>query len=205
MNLNYWENYYKANHEPFPPSSFSQFILRYINEDESIIDLGCGNGRDSLFFKKFLYVVGMDQCSDQIFRLKKHEDHRCKFIVDDFVNIKTPLPRMDHAYSRFTLHAITEAAENHVLNWVFENRFKYFFIEARSDKEEITGVVSDHYRRFININKILLKLLNIGFDIEYAEVAKGFSKYQTVYQKNYIDDPTLIRIVAKLGDSKKVD
>jgi len=74
---------------------------------------------------------------------------------------------------------------------------QYLFIETRSDKDELCGVgkkiskneyITDHYRRFINKDK-LLKMLKKNFRIIYSKEAKGFSKFKK-------EDPCLIRVIA---------
>ena len=50
MDLEYWEKYYQDNKLPFEPSDFSKYVVSKINKNSRLIDLGCGNGRDSLFF-----------------------------------------------------------------------------------------------------------------------------------------------------------
>ena len=56
-NKAYWSNFYSNSKElPFEPSGFSLYALHFLRsrlEKKSkfhILDLGCGNGRDSYFF-----------------------------------------------------------------------------------------------------------------------------------------------------------
>ena len=66
----YWQNYYTLNKAPIQPSPFAEFIYtNYIYtqtkkmEYQTIIDIGCGNGRDSIYFhSKGLKVHGVDLC-----------------------------------------------------------------------------------------------------------------------------------------------
>ena len=50
MNKEYWETFYAQNSEPFKPSSFANFCLKYMPDEATILDVACGNGRDSIFF-----------------------------------------------------------------------------------------------------------------------------------------------------------
>jgi len=47
---NYWDHYYQKKKSIFTNSDFSKFVNTYLTENSSIIDLGCGDGRDSFFF-----------------------------------------------------------------------------------------------------------------------------------------------------------
>ena len=44
---NYWDKYY-SKHQTFNNSDFVEFSKPFIKD--SVIDIGCGNGRDSIYF-----------------------------------------------------------------------------------------------------------------------------------------------------------
>ena len=44
--INYWDTYYKSN-KKIKESSFARFVIKKIDKNSKIIDIGCGNGRDS--------------------------------------------------------------------------------------------------------------------------------------------------------------
>lgn len=108
----YWNTYYKKGLAPKGPSCFAKVIGRYLEKDKQILELGCGNGRDSLFFSKLgLRVTSIDASDVVIDKLQKYiRDANIKniwFLCDDFVNsslMKTQ--QYDYIYSRFTLHSI---------------------------------------------------------------------------------------------------
>lgn len=59
--LKYWNSYYKCLDSEPVPSQFAAFILSEFNHFYDFVDIGCGNGRDSLFFNKFRKrVLGLD-------------------------------------------------------------------------------------------------------------------------------------------------
>ena len=52
-NKDFWNKFYKKNLAVNRPSNFAVFILKFLKKYKStIIDIGCGNGRDLLYFKK---------------------------------------------------------------------------------------------------------------------------------------------------------
>ena len=197
-NLIYWMNYYDQHSQPFEPSNFAHFVLSKIQNGESVIDLGCGNGRDSLFFAQNGHLTyGIDQCSNIINSLNSKEIALFKGICADFTNLNDKF-KVCHAYSRFSLHSITENAEERLIKWVSSNITGMFFIESRSDQDSLNGQDLDHYRRFININKLLEKLIRSGFSILYSEISRGFSPYNSDFNVDYNEqDPMLIRVVCK--------
>ena len=50
--INYWDNFYIKKNK-IKESSFARFVLNKVRKGrmkKSLIDIGCGNGRDSIFF-----------------------------------------------------------------------------------------------------------------------------------------------------------
>ena len=45
MDKSYWESYYTKIQKPFDSSTFAKFVLNKMTPNQTIIDLGCGNGR----------------------------------------------------------------------------------------------------------------------------------------------------------------
>ena len=73
MDKNYWKNIYSKQSEGEQPSQFAKYIAEtIIIEEKSIIELGCGNGRDAIFFANAnAQVTALDQC-DNIIELLNH-------------------------------------------------------------------------------------------------------------------------------------
>ncbi len=181
----YWNNYYAdkafGSGGGTKPSLFACFAFQeYMEAGKELIELGCGNGRDSLFFaKNGINVTGIDASETAIDELRNMvELDNCIFICDDFVNAEAIYQiQYDYCYSRFTLHAINEQQEEQILLKAFgmikENGF--LFIEARSvhdgkygigqEVEKNAYICDGHYRRFINLTELVLKLEKIGFTV----------------------------------------
>ncbi|MCM1086864.1 MAG: adenylyl-sulfate kinase [Muribaculaceae bacterium] len=189
----YWNNYYSNrgadSESKSTPSLFACAMLqKYMKSGEYLVEFGCGNGRDSLYFaKNGLNVTGID--ASQIAIKKLQEEillDNCLFICDDFVSAEAIYQiQYDYCYSRFTLHAINEQQETQILKKAYDmlKEKGYLFIEARSVNDKKCGAglkvernafISDgHYRRFIVLSELVSKLENIGFVIiESAESDK---------------------------------
>lgn len=201
----YWNNYYKTElKELKEPSDFAKEVSCYLKKGKSLIDLGCGNGRDSLFFaKQGIKVTGIDASEVAISNLNKLNISEADFVCDDFVTSRTLYQiQWDYFYSRWTMHAISEQQEDVLLKNISEGlREKgLLFIEARSINDGLYGkgkkvsenafIYNGHYRRFMDKTKFLNKLSKNGFDI--VEVAEGndFSKTET-------SNPVLVRVIAR--------
>ncbi|SMD32387.1 Methyltransferase domain-containing protein [Reichenbachiella faecimaris] len=196
----FWEDFYSKKKGTLEPSPFATFVFDEIGLAGTLIELGCGNGRDSLFFsERGISVYGIDQCETTISRLNKLSRSNAKFEVRDFTTLDG-LGQFDNVYSRFTLHSVSKEQATQTLVWAFQslNEGGKFCIEVRSIKDELFGqgtevekdaFVTDHYRRFIRIDEMLEELKAIGFKIDYSIESKGLAVYKD-------EDPSIIRIVA---------
>lgn len=198
----YWEQYYKKNPNPVEPSTFARFTSGFLHPGNSLIELGCGNGRDSVFFaQNNLNVTAIDQVESEMDYLNhKYSLYNLDFKADDFTRL-TSDKSYDYVYSRFTLHSINEEAEARVLKWIGSNLKDqgYFFLEVRSindpmfqkgEKISDNENVTTHYRRYLNLEDTINKIENCGLKIIYQLESQGLAAYKD-------DDPMLIRIVAQ--------
>ena len=123
-----------------------------------------------------------------------------RFIGGDFTRYNNNKP-INNIYSRWTMHSIDEIAEDRTLKWVSAALLKggRFLVEARSINDDLYGqgelvgedsYVTDHFRRFMNKNKFIQKLIDLDFKIIFSVESKGLAVYKN-------DDPKVIRIVAE--------
>ena len=107
--VKYWNEFYRnKTKEIQSPSDFARFVLQYMEEHKKIMDIGCGNGRDSIFFaENGLEVTGVDASEEAITALNQYHINNSMFICDDFVTCKALYQmQYDYFYSRWTIHAI---------------------------------------------------------------------------------------------------
>ena len=173
----YWEKYYNIKKSLDTPSSFCNYITKnYDLRDFSITDICCGNGRDTFHLGTFCKnVIGIDYAN------KPNDRENIKFVrssIEDYIAKNKNLI----TYCRFGFHAFEESIENIII----ENS-KVLMLEFRSDKD--TSFVNDHYRRLINGNKFISKLLKTNYNIHYFKHGTNMAIY-----KQY--NPMIIRVVA---------
>lgn len=201
----YWNVFYGQElKEIQSPSDFARFVLPYLKPGKKLMDIGCGNGRDSIYFvKNQLMVTGVDASETAISQLQSYNEKNALFVCDDFVTCKALYQmQYDYFYSRWTIHAISEKQEDELLHNIKDSIKPdgLFFVEVRSTKDELYGkgkqvgknafLYNDHYRRFIDKEEFCRKLEALGLEIIFAEEGKGLSKTKE-------SDPVLIRIIAK--------
>lgn len=200
----YWNAYYRKT-DIGEPSLFAQEVGGMLVKSKNILELGCGNGRDSIYFLSLgLNVTAIDSSDGVIAQLKqKYEEDNIYFICDDFVSSSAIFSgQYDYVYSRFTLHAINEGQETEVLHNVHKVLKKngLFFIEVRSVNDELCGkgekisensfIFNGHFRRFVKMEELVDKMKMIGFEIVSAVEQRGFAPYQG-------SNPPIIRIIAR--------
>ena len=208
MDKQYWNALYQTQHDILKPSSFAKMVRKkYAAPMQSLLELGCGNGRDAVFFaNEGVKVTAIDQCENAINAIKEHNQHlaNCVFIPDDFTELRDFENPFDIVYSRFTLHSVTETQEKRTLRWAHGNLRGggYFCIEVRGQKNEIYGmgekvegetdayIHDSHYRRFLNFDKLCESLKSLGFCLNFAAEAKDFAPYAG-------QNETFIRIIAQ--------
>jgi len=197
MDIEYWENYYKDNNEPFLPSDFASYVLNKLDQNSTLVDVGCGNGRDSIFFStNNIKTVGIDQSENIINSLKNYENKFLKFEQADIKNIKNK--KFDYAYCRFLLHSINEEEELTLLEWLYRNIKKNIFIESRTDIDKEKYRKTDHYRRLMSIEKFKANIDKLGFTIEEENISDKFSIYNKNYNVKDINfNPVLIRVTLR--------
>ena len=190
----YWKKYYTSHSNyNLTPSLFATWLHQWIADKDikTIIDVGCGNGRDSYYFSKCDYVVtGVDNAVQP----KSHGNETFIMASMDSLNGK-----FDMLYSRFSLHSIDESTENKLLSYVTEN-CKYVAIECRSSNDTLsngknenyanTSYAKGHYRRYVQLKDLKQKLVSLGFEILHASESDLYAPYKDT-------SPMCLRLIAK--------
>lgn len=208
----YWNGYYAENGAPKEQSLFADWVAEeFIDpKEKKLLELGCGNGRDSTyFFRRGLNVTAIDASDISVKKLQgEFEGKNITFLCEDFVSsTEKYCNEFDYIYSRFSLHAINEKQQNNLIGNIY-NALKeggYFIIEVRSVNDELYGkgekvgddeyIYEGHYRRFVRKENLENLLKNAGLKLAYSCEKRGFAPYGE-------SDPPIIRIVA---EKKTVD
>ena len=204
MDKNYWNAFYKKHGLDRGiqlESTFANFCQNkfFKYKSKNILELGSGNARDAKYFAKCGHnVVAVDQSHTGVEIGKEYFMNNISFIEEDFVNMEYNFQNIDVVYSRFTIHAINEKDEDIVISKVSNLLGKggIFAIEVRSTKDSLCGVgkcvgknayVTTHYRRFIDSDEFLKKLL-YNYKLLYFTEEDNLSVYKD-------DNPVLIRLI----------
>ena len=208
----YWARFYAYGHTTLP-SAFAATVAIELAEPRYIVDLGCGNGRDSVFFAELGHrVVGLDFSGKAIddnqerAQQKKADDVEFKQVDIGAPNaLADVLTRIEDGamqerdargariviYARFFFHAISEEEEDLVLAALSQclRSGAMCFFEFRTEKDTKGNKrFGSHYRRFINIDRFVEKAIVGGsFECSYQVEGQGMAKY-------FDEDPVVGRV-----------
>ncbi len=191
-NYEYWKSFYE-NFSEEKPSLFAIFVLNHFKEKSKILELGCGNGRDAMYFIENGHkVLGIDQSKSAIEYINKKLDNfsDSKFIEGDFTNLNYK-ETFDVVYSRFTLHSVSREEQNRATINAYNALVKngLLCIEARGKLNDLFGkgvkvideedayIYDGHYRRFLDFDLLKKDLIGSGFIIVYSEEERNFAPF----------------------------
>ena len=210
QSLHFWERYYRdlIRETVSDASPFAIFACNFIDPDALVIDLGCGNGRDSRFLGQFNDLVGIDQsgaaieyCNSQpLFEIKKAKKiifHN--LTIEDakiFEIFKAKLRKSSYQkifiYARFFLHAIDETQYDKFWEFAHWLNLEYSVaigVEFRTKEDEKNfKVFPDHFRRFLDPSSVVADANLRGFKVFSLQQGYGLAKYRN-------EDPHVARIV----------
>ena len=203
--IKYWNKFYKKK-SIIKESTFAKFThKKIINKNARILDIGCGNGRDSYFFnKKGFEVTGIDISQKAIEKNSKNKIKNLSFKKFDIGKDKIK-DKFDVIYCRFFVHTVDELLESKLIKLIKDSKNKgtMVFFEFRNFKDKIFGTFKakdhnkviefekGHFRRIIDPKIFKEKFLSK-------------TKSKLIYQKNGInlsivkkDNPNLSRMIFK--------
>lgn len=205
MDHNYWNDFYsKDNKDIKEHSLFAEYVMSFLGHGDKLLEIGCGNGRDSRWFAdNSLDVVCIDSSNVATEKLRELNSKIKEIICGDFVDAGLYNPdSYDVVYSRFSIHAIDDEQEKELIKNIYRGLKVggIFAIEVRSVNDELFGkgvqvgrnayIYDNHYRRFIEFDELIRELKSEGFEILYSEENRGFAPFDG-------QDPFIIRIIAK--------
>ncbi len=201
----YWADYYTHNVHA-EASSFAQFVHdRLASASVTMVDIGCGDGRDSIYFAtRGRKVLGLDRAGVAIEHAREKADQagldHARFEVCDLADgaalaevlgDEEERPRV--FYSRFVLHAIV-AQTQVALQDAIDAQARpgdLFVAEFRTDKDEDrVKVHPKHFRRYQNAAEFLADLEGRGWVIDYDVESSGLAPWGD-------EDPVLCRAIAR--------
>lgn len=212
----YWSNFYSEIALPDVPSQFCTMVSTEVLDSAPVVEFGCGNGRDSLYFaSRGFLVFGSDLCATAIESNRSKAAERFgslavrrqpRFSVCDVTDASAVGALVAEAraaardgngpivvYNRFFLHSIDAAQEamfvRGLAGSMAEGDRLYMEFRCHLDEDLPKVYGKDHYRRYVQTDDLCRLLERSGYAIEYRVTGRGMAKYKS-------EDPFVSRIVA---------
>lgn len=202
----HWNSYYGSTVGTLEPSPFALAAAEQLASQCDLLEVGCGNGRDGAYFSRLGHrVVAIDASSAAAELCRRvHAESSATFlegVLGDFADEWAK--SFDVLYSRFVIHAMTEAEEIALLREARDvlRPGGLLLVECRSINDPLarqgevlspTERIAGHYRRFIVLEDFRSRLEAEGFVVEQAVEANGLARHGD-------EDPVVIRVVCRNG------
>lgn len=191
----YWSSFYaaeSASSKLMPPSQFAAFVAPEIEPECALFDIGCGNGRDSLFFAELGFkVVALDASGTAIEYARAKSEERgltnIQFLQEDITSpaLRRSISELGRksacVYSRFFLHAITESEQAQFFNSLADTLLpghRVAFEYRVTADQAIEKEAPPHYRRYQDSADVNAQIEALGFKALYVVEGQGFAKYK---------------------------
>lgn len=167
-----WESKWKKLREDsLPPSNFAKRAWKLIKDKNTLLELGCGGGRDSIFFaKKGLQVTAVDFAASALERLKGEQNVEVK--RQDISDLRIN-QRFDVIYANLSLHYFDDRTTRSIFRRLHTllNKSGFLFVRCKSTDDPLASIGEEIETNFFNIKGKNLHL----FDKEYmADMLKDF-------------------------------
>ena len=213
MDIKYWTKFYQKHKTNTNPSLFARFVYENylsLQAAPSLLELGCGNGRDAFYFaQNGVSVVAIDQIEEEIAYLSAQKKANTSFVCGDFTQLDDLKAQFNCIYSRFTLHSISLKEQKRLFkalpHLLCPNGI--LAIEARGYKnslykkgepvslQEDAFIYDGHYRRFVNF-ELLCDELKDSFELVFAKEQLGFAPFNN-------QDDYFFRIIALASNKRE--
>lgn len=203
--VEYWNRYYqiKAREGIDTHSPFAESIMDDMLPNTTVLELGCGDGRDlAILADDGRQVTAVDYSNEAINIARDFhpnvEFHRINFMDNNWVNYLEH--RFDYVYSRFSLHTIPQDHQVHYLLHAITLAKKKVFLECRSSVEtaerwaEYYAFDPENHKRYLVDPTMVLNLLcrlRKSFKMEHS---RGLAVYNN-------EDPMILRVIIDVSSS----
>jgi ubiquinone/menaquinone biosynthesis C-methylase UbiE len=196
MKHTYWNIFYKKFNLT-KPSLFAKFVLKKLKTNTLLLEVGCGNGRDTFFFiKNKIKCIAYDISKTAINKNRKINNK--VFYNKNICKRRNTLNKnyFNYIYARFFLHTINENEQKYFFlnsyNMLKRNGFIYLEFRTINDilfkkgkKISHNERITNHYRRFIDPVDLLKELkINFNFKIIYCKSSTRFAIFNK--QRPYV-------------------
>jgi ubiquinone/menaquinone biosynthesis C-methylase UbiE len=195
-----WQSKWSDKTSQLPPNNFASRAYKILKPNhKTLLDLGCGNGRDSLYFaRKGLQVTAADWSKSGLDQLKKLVEKKkvanLEVIQQDISQLTFKLNSFDVIYAHLSLHYFDDKTTRRIFDKLYSVLKKdgLLFVKCKSTDDMLYGrgrkleekmyKFRDHVRHFFD--KEYMTALLAKFQI--IKVRRNSSVYHS-YKSSFIE------------------
>lgn len=207
----YWDDFYRGGRSakvPHDPSAFATWVAQQLRSEQTIVECGFGNARDSLWFAHHGHAVrGYDFADSAVAAAQgaaaaePSMDARFESLdLSDSAAVTAAaadlqaLPGLAAVYGRFLIHSLEEEGRHNLIE-LARSLAGEIYVEFRTGKDagqkHLFG--DDHYRTYLDPQTVVSEIEARGGTLKVLQQGHGMAVYKS-------EDPHVARIVASWAD-----
>lgn len=176
----HWEKFYADKKAPTEPTKFAKWVGKCF-DGFTILDVGSGNGRDSLHLAKKNIVISLDPTGEPYKKHKNlaHIKKDIEWLLDSNIRFRGVV------YSRFLVHAIPKEITKALIDFAPD----YFVAEFRVKGDEPV-IYKDHKRVYWTPEEFLKLFDKKDWKFVAHQVGRDLANYKN-------ENPLVMRVIAR--------
>lgn len=208
----YWNDFYasaRVQDVPEEPSRFARWVHGRLGESKRIVELGCGSGRDTLWFATEGHdVQAFDFAASAVARVSETAAHRGLTVPVAELDLGRPddvrraadsvlaTGSPDVVYARFLLHSLDDGGQEGLYRFAAATLAGggLLFLEFRAQQDAQAAHLfgDDHFRTYLPASDVVKAVESFGGQVLEAETRQGWAPYRS-------EDPFVTRIVVRFA------
>jgi hypothetical protein len=201
----YWDDFYRGDRSanvPRDPSAFATWVAEQLGSEQTIVECGFGNARDSFWFAHHGHAVrGYDFADSAVAAAQgaaaAEPSMDARFLALDLsdgtavdaVDLQA-LPGRAAVYGRFLIHSLEDHGRHNLIE-LARSLSGELYVEFRTGQDagqrHLFG--DDHYRTYLDPQTVVAEIEERGGMLRALEQGHGLAVYKS-------EDPHVARIVA---------
>jgi len=208
--IRHWGEFYKSGASkriPGTPSPFATWVAEQLDTREHILDVGCGTGRDSVFFAGRGHQVTALDASVYARKLTRRlatrravEVHPEELNLNDLFSVLTSGARFAHGegspphiYARFLLDTLEGDTRRNFFRWaqMIQRRGGTTYLEFRTWQGTLRAKAFPfHYRTLLSARRVIAEIEAYGGSVVHREQGTGLAPFEK-------ENPRICRLVVR--------